>query len=698
MMETKEGPEILILKFADSKIPVFRETRNKDYILYGEKNNYPEYLTYLADKSGDHNAILVGKAHYIFGGGFEGGNFTINRLGESLNDISRKSILDIVIYGGFRWEIVWNVKGQVSEIYHVDYSTLRTGKTTGFYYKEAWSRKNSDGSAWVECNRDEEEFIPTFDPSKPFGTQIYAYNEYRPMTRFYPLPDYIGCNNYIETDIEISKFHLSAIRNGMLPSKMLQFYDGDPGEEKKRALEASFKRKFGGAENAGNIVMVFNKNKDKSIDVQDLSASDLDKQFDLLTKTCQQKIFSGHGVTSPMLFGIQEPGKLGGSTELNIAHSIFQNTYSTPKAETFSKEVQYVLGFSQYRGVYELEPVDPIGIQLDIKDFTDSLPKSYVFKKFDIPEELWNLETIGVTNKPTPTVPIVPSTEISPIAPGGMINENLKHLNARQLQNMERIIRKYKKGQISEPMARHLLSSGYGLTDEDVGKFLGIIRSQLSASSEESEDIIIGMFDACGEDKNDYQVIRSKPVSFSQEEEMEQDELVYRESFKTDLTASEAKIIDLIKKDRLITSSVIAVTIGQTVAYVESKITNLTQRGYIEEHITTSGIDNVVERVILPDLEVPPTTIDKTPISKITVMYSYEVKPGVGPELIPTSRPFCIRMIQLARLYTRADIEKISSRLGYSVFDRKGGWWGKSPECRHLWKSNIVVKKGGNTK
>jgi len=48
----------------------------------------------------------------------------------------------------------------------------------------------------------------------------------------------------------------------------------------------------------------------------------------------------------------------------------------------------------------------------------------------------------------------------------------------------------------------------------------------------------------------------------------------------------------------------------------------------------------------------------------------------------------------LDRLYTRSEIESISQRVGFSVWDRKGGFWGDKEECRHRWVSNIVIKKG----
>ena len=63
-------PEIMFVKFADSEIPVFKESRSKDIIMYGKDNNYPEYLTYLYNKSAKHNAIINGKSNYIFGGSF----------------------------------------------------------------------------------------------------------------------------------------------------------------------------------------------------------------------------------------------------------------------------------------------------------------------------------------------------------------------------------------------------------------------------------------------------------------------------------------------------------------------------------------------------------------------------------------------------------------------------------------------------
>lgn len=668
VIENNNTPEFIVLKFADSRIPIFKESRNKDYIKYGEDNKYPDYLTYLFNKSAKHSAIISGKAFYIFGEGFENGDVVVNRLGETLNDVAKKANLDVELYAGFRLEIIWNAARKVKEIYHVDYSTIRVGKNGGYWWKENWDI----------LNRDEEIFIPAFNPNNPVGSQIFAYNEYRPKTRYYPLPEYVGSNNFIETDIEISKYYLSAIRNGMTPSKMIQFFSGEPSEDKKREIEHRMTQKFAGAENAGRFFLVFNPvNASKQVEVDDLSATDLDKHMIELNKTCQQEIFSGHRVTSPMLFGIKTEGQLGGNTELKTAYELFQATYSTPKANAFGKEITYVMSFSSQPGEYKLRPTDPIGIQFDVKDFIAQIPIQFVFEKLGIPEDMWP----ATARQTTPTL----DSDVP-------VNDNLKNLSARQLQHVNRVVKQYKDGKITEAMAKTLLRTGYGLTESDINDILDI--KQAAMSADEEEDYIIGVFDEYGEVREDYDIIKSKKVCFSFIEEAEEDEAIFiQEAFKTlDISKTEQAILDLLKADPKATPDVIGQAIGQTRKYVTSKLANLVKRGILERAFETIGADEIVSHIIPEVIDVKPPTEGNPPV-QISVRYSYEVKPGIGPAIIETTRPFCRKMIQLNRLYTRAEIEAISLRLGYSVWDRKGGWWGKKPECRHRWQSNIVVKK-----
>lgn len=679
-----QGPDFVVMNFADSQIPEFKESRTKDIYTYGEKNDYPEYLTYLYDKSPKHGAIINSKCNYIIGNGLEKrapvpngfAPFTteagqvipgkaVNRDGETMNDILLKTTKDIEIYGGFYWVITYNALGRVAEIFHREFTSWRASvENDGYWYKEDW-KKRGDGV-----------FYPIFNPSTPNGTQVFAYSEYRPGCAIYPLPGYLPCCNWIEIDIEISKFHLSSLKNGLMPSKMIQFFNGEPSEDKKKQIERRFGDKFAGSENAGKFILVFNKKTEEEVKIDDLSASEMDKLFDILNKTDQQEILTGHQVTSPMLFGIKTEGQLGGITEMKTAYEIFINTYAKQKQANLLKIVNRFGGLMGVGQDYYLVPVDPVGIVFDAKDFISSIPLEFVFEKLGIPKKYW----------PAQVAP--PS-----IAPGqeGMqssgVNENLKNLTGRQSQQLLRILRQFVSGKLTLAQASIMLKSGFDLTDEQVKEFLGV---EEEFSSQYTEDEVLEMFQAAGSLKRDFHIISSKRLLYSTSDEILQEELgFYEMAFKTEVTDVEASILDLIKKDKRITPEVIAKTIGSTPEYVTAKIASLTKRGLIIGTTETIGEDIQVERTVtepIKDLD-PPSGKPET--TEIYIKYSYE-----GPK-DDKNRPFCRKLLDLDRLYSRLEIENISERLGYSVWDRRGGWWGDKPYCRHRWVSHVVVKKGG---
>ena len=72
---------------------------------------------------------------------------------------------------------------------------------------------------------------------------------------------------------------------------------------------------------------------------------------------------------------------------------------------------------------------------------------------------------IGTNPKGGQTV-VGPETELS-------INDNLKKLSGREYQNLMRIIREYSKNKITRDMAKQMLKSGYGLTEEECSAYLG---------------------------------------------------------------------------------------------------------------------------------------------------------------------------------------------------------------------------------
>lgn len=101
--------------------------------------------------------------------------------------------------------------------------------------------------------------------------------------------------------------------------------------------------------------------------------------------------------------------------------------------------------------------------------------------------------------------------------------------------------------------------------------------------------------------------------------------------------------------------------------------------------ITEKG-ESVVENLDLPEYE---------------VVYRYEKSPSApGPSILPNgrTRDFCELMVRAKKVYTRQEIDTISERLSYNVWQFRGGWTTTPggdhvPYCRHIWRQYVVKKK-----
>jgi len=82
--------------------------------------------------------------------------------------------------------------------------------------------------------------------------------------------------------------------------------------------------------------------------------------------------------------------------------------------------------------------------------------------------------------------------------------------------------------------------------------------------------------------------------------------------------------------------------------------------------------------------------------SRMSIEYSYDVKPTYGAPIIPTTRPFCKTLIEMNRLWTIDEINSIKNEFGQDALIYRGGWYRNpntdknEPTCRHYWQQNIV--------
>jgi len=606
--------KVISIKFADNRIPEFKEVKGIDYIKFGDDDKFPDHTLMLYNKSAKHNAIINGKVNYILGGGLicDTPEDPSSKLFlQEMSRIDDQSIKDIELHGGFYWEIIPNKKGGFIT-YHIDFSRIRSNEDNSiFYYKKDWADRAEQRKSY-----------PAFKKGLDVPS-IFMFKEYRPGLKTYPFPGYVASFNYIEADIEVSKHTLTNAQTGFSASKFINFYNGEPTEENKRDITRRFELLSTGSEGK-KVLIGFNNDPAKRPTIDDLGASDLTKEdFSHVDNLITNNIFSGAQITHPLLFGIQQEGKLGGATELRTAYDIFKNTYVNGKQKQFEDIVNYFARLKGVPGTYKLKDVEPVGFDFSESTILQVAPKE------------WLLEKLGIDPQAYPSTAVAVNSE--GLSEQG-VNENVKNLTAKQHQQLSRIIRQYSKEQLTRQQATILLKTGLGFTDEEVNGLLG---DEPTPQAFSSDDELFAAFEAHGEQREGYEVVRTKEATFDADDEAYELWQAFDNDFINPSTPQTA-------------SGGVAVS-GKTPPEIKSAFPNF------------------------------------------IIRYSYEVRPGEGPELLPTSRPFCQKMVKLDRFYSRQDIQKVSGILGYNVFERVGGYWNDGgvikKHCRHFWKANIVVKK-----
>jgi DNA-binding MarR family transcriptional regulator len=588
------GENFILVQFAEAKQPEYREKKKEGYMEYGEKNDYPLYLVELFNKSAKHNAIVRNKVHYICGNGWTGNEQFIEKpnRSENLNDLTRKISMDLELFGGAYIEVIWGL-GKVAEMWHIDYTKIRTNKdNTQFWYKENW-----------KDYKEKLEFVyPAFNPKVKEGKQIIYLKEYRPNIGVYSLPVYFGALNYIESDIEVSKHVLGNAKTGFSASKLITLPDGTPSREEQNEIHRKFKNTYTGSDGVKYMLSFVNDASRKPI-VDDLGQSDLTKEdFGRVDELIQTNIFSGHQVTTPSIFGIAVAGKLGTRTEMRDGYEIFKNTYVNGKQQFLESFMNTMAGYFGYSEEMRIIPAEPIGIEFSENTLLQVAPKE------------WILEKIGIDmSKYQPVKP-----ELAPVE----------------------------------------MADAYSV------------------------------FFEYGEDKGNFEVWKQK--SYFEDVEL-----------FADVTQLQSDVLDLISKDKRITPEIIADTLREDVGVIKRIITALEKRGFIKSTETTigKGIDSniQIERQLTEPLRDIVEKI-KPKTTEFLIRYSYEWKQGFNNSDKSSSREFCKYLLDANKMYSRSEIEQMSARLGYSVWDRRGGWWTKpngdhSPSCRHQWVSNVVTRK-----
>ena len=344
-MDKKQQHNVKMINLSSYTAPVIAEVHNRDWISWGEDNNYFGRLIELDTSSPTNSRCNNGIADMVFGRGIESTNSELLpehyvRMKKLLRPREiKKVIVDRKKLGQSAIKITYNAnKSKILKVSHFPMETLRAEKANkqgmiqAYYYHPKWSTAKPS---------DKPKRLPTFkNGNKSQREELYIIKPYRSGFYYYSTPDYQAALQYAELESEVSNFHISNIQNGLQPSLFINFNNGIPNEETQGAIERKINDKFSGSSNGGKTIIAFNESKEYQADIEAIHLPDAHAQYQFLSDEAREKIMLGHGIVSPILLGIKDNTGFGNNAEeLRTASVLMDNVIIRP----FQDEIKYCL-------------------------------------------------------------------------------------------------------------------------------------------------------------------------------------------------------------------------------------------------------------------------------------------------------------------------------------------------------------------
>lgn len=641
--------------------PDEEKDRMLGFIKWGKKNDYPYFLIDLYNGSAWHQGIIKNKTYYIAGGGLEvvSGNmqpFIENKYAEfDMNEIAEMLAHDYEMFGGFCGIGTWNRDGSRVAVWeHVDLDSIRVDESERMYYiSDDWTAMQQS------AEKTNLRAIPALDMTNKTGKFIIYYKDPVKKTKkekgIYPKPPYYGGITAIQTDVDISRFHMHEIANSFKGGTMISFTDGYPEtQEEAENIKAQVKGRSQSVEDAGEIVITFSDTKDKAPIVQSLNGNDLDKRYETTENSVQQNILVAHSVVAPSLFGVAPAGSFN-AAETGDLYEIFKKTYVESRQKRLEWMINYMAELSGFVGKLKLKDVAPIGAEQPVAEAPS-------------------------------TAGDIPSNETQ-------VDVAKSALNGAQIASLIDVVAKIKEGLLSSESALSIVLASFPTIDEaQARRIVGLQPSgaqQMSSCKhqESFSDDEIGYFAQYGTPSHEFKVLASYPIVWDtpSEEVFSKQEQIFATigEIKVGLKDIDKNVLSLIQKGE--DGVAISQALNTTVEEVAKSLKRLTDWELVSKMEITETGSTLIEEV-------------EVPAERFEVVYTYREIPGIPP-VMTQSRAFCQRLIGLNRKYTREEINTISMRVDRDVWRYRGGWYhnpdtgANTPWCRHEWVQQLVIRQ-----
>ena len=340
-------------------LPTERVT-NRDFVEWGKGNNYPGYLLDLYNNVTTLRSIINGNIDFVTGDDVTilplGDRFAegiMNTRGDLITDIVRDLAKDYNLYGGFALQIIRDHNGDVAEIYYIDMRFIRSNKENDvFYYNEHWEKggrkdviiypkflRNLDWASLSDEERD-----------RHASSILFIKNVH---TQVYPAPMYAASVLSCEIEKAISQYHWNSLNNNFCPDIIINFNNGDPGDEIKEEIVSDLEEKFSGYQNGKRFMVSFNKDRMSAVTIDTIKTDDFSERYKALEESCRRQIFSAFRA-QPLLFGLNSDVSTGFSTdEFEQTFKLYNRTQIRPVQRLIADAFDRIYGS---KGVLTIKP------------------------------------------------------------------------------------------------------------------------------------------------------------------------------------------------------------------------------------------------------------------------------------------------------------------------------------------------------
>ena len=368
---------IHIVNLSKYTSPEIVEVKNKDWVQYGEDNNYFQYLIDRYQGSTTNNAIINGMSKMIYGKGLDATNSNRkpDQYAQMKSLISKEclkaAVMDRKMLGMAALQVTYD-KGLVKKVTHFPMQTLRAekcnenGEVEAWYYHPDWSKIKPS---------DQPKRIPAFGFGSKKGNELFIVSSYVTGSYYYPPVDYQGALPYAVLEEEIADYLINDTINGFSGTKVVNFNNGVPDKEKQQQVKSDVLNKLTGSRGE-KVIVAFNNNAESKTTIDDIPLNDAPAHYEYLSDEAFRKLIVGHRVTSPMLLGVRDgnSGLGNNADEIKTATLLFDNLTIKAYQEEFTDAIEAILALNDislniyFKTIQPLEFTDTTGMDAETKE------------------------------------------------------------------------------------------------------------------------------------------------------------------------------------------------------------------------------------------------------------------------------------------------------------------------------------------